>query len=203
MVTSPPSRALPRRSVSGHERVRGRGERAAQATHRLTVRRSGDRRRDGHACPREDIACGADCTQDYVAGRAVTLRATAAAGSRFTGLAAGRRSGAATTCQVTSSPGLTVTATFADVAPPQSKITKVKVTSAQHKAKVSFTATDNRPGALTSSARSTTASTSPARRPRRSRTLTRASTRCSVRATRPGWQNEDSSPAKKTFKIQD
>ncbi len=57
------------------------------------------------------INCGADCTEDYATGASVTLTATPASGSTFTGWGNGC-SGTATICTVTMSAARTVTATF-------------------------------------------------------------------------------------------
>jgi hypothetical protein len=59
------------------------------------------------------IACGADCSEVYLAGTSVTLTATPEAGSVFAGWG-GACSGLATTCQVTTNQSLLVTASFAD-----------------------------------------------------------------------------------------
>ena len=57
------------------------------------------------------ITCGADCSEPYVSGTTVTLAASAAPGSAFTGWA-GCDSAAGTTCTVTLTAARTVTATF-------------------------------------------------------------------------------------------
>jgi len=57
------------------------------------------------------ITCGADCSEPYVSGTTVTLTATAASGSAFTGWS-GCDSASANTCTVTMTAARTVTATF-------------------------------------------------------------------------------------------
>ena len=61
------------------------------------------------------INCGADCSEPYTSGAAVTLTATAAAGSIFTGWS-GACTGT-TTCTVTMDAAKSVTATFSQAAP--------------------------------------------------------------------------------------
>lgn len=62
-----------------------------------------------------DINCGADCSESYSSGTAVTLTATPASGSTFIGWSGGCSS--AGTCMVTMSAAISVTATFALVPP--------------------------------------------------------------------------------------
>jgi hypothetical protein len=57
------------------------------------------------------INCGADCTEPYTNGTSVTLTATPAAGSTFSGWSGGGCSGTGT-CVVTITAAITVTATF-------------------------------------------------------------------------------------------
>ena len=58
------------------------------------------------------ISCGADCTEDYPQGTAVTLTAAAAVGSTFVGWA-GAGCGGTGTCTVTITAATSVTAMFA------------------------------------------------------------------------------------------
>jgi hypothetical protein len=58
------------------------------------------------------ITCGADCSEPYVSGTLVTLSATPATGSTFSGWSGGGCSGTAT-CSLAGNSALTVTATFA------------------------------------------------------------------------------------------
>ena len=85
---------------------------AAQRT--LTVARAGGGSGSVTSSP-VGITCDTgtnDCTQDYAHGTAVTLTATADAGSTFTGWSGGGCSGTST-CMVTMNSALNVTATFA------------------------------------------------------------------------------------------
>ncbi|MGH8571087.1 MAG: InlB B-repeat-containing protein, partial [Gammaproteobacteria bacterium] len=61
------------------------------------------------------IDCGSDCSESFVPGTQVTLTATLAAGSTFTGFSGGGCSGTATTCTVTVNEATPVTATFAAI----------------------------------------------------------------------------------------
>ena len=63
------------------------------------------------------ISCGATCASSFASGGTVTLTATAASGSTFTGWSGGGCSGAGT-CTVTMNVGQNVTATFNLVSPP-------------------------------------------------------------------------------------
>ena len=68
------------------------------------------------------IDCGTTCAHAYDQGATVTLTASAAPGSAFSGWSGGGCSGTGT-CQVTLSGDTSVTASFADVQPPNTTIT--------------------------------------------------------------------------------
>jgi CSLREA domain-containing protein len=68
------------------------------------------------------ISCGSTCSALYEQGTMVTLTATPTAGSSFTGWSDAGCPGTGT-CQVTLSSAKSVTASFADIAPPQTTIT--------------------------------------------------------------------------------
>jgi hypothetical protein len=70
------------------------------------------------------ITCGTDCSQAYEVGTPVTLKATVPAGSRFAGWSGGCTS-AATTCTVTLSANLSVTATFTAMSPADLVVTAI------------------------------------------------------------------------------
>ena len=80
--------------------------------HTLTVAKAGNGSGSVAGAP-SGISCGATCAADYVQGTQVTLTATPAAGSTFTGWS-GACSGTGT-CQVTMTEATNVTATFAVV----------------------------------------------------------------------------------------
>jgi fibronectin type 3 domain-containing protein len=63
------------------------------------------------------ITCGADCSEPYVSGTLVTLSATPATGSTFSGWSGGGCSGAAP-CSLVGNSAVTITATFADTTAP-------------------------------------------------------------------------------------
>lgn len=85
------------------------------------------------------INCPGTCSRSYATGALVTLTATPAGGSAFTGW-----SGACTgsgACKVTMSASRNVTASFSRVpAPSHSRITKAKINATKHTANFSFTA---------------------------------------------------------------
>jgi uncharacterized repeat protein (TIGR01451 family) len=78
----------------------------------LTVEKSGTG--TGAVTSEPGIHCGADCTEEYDAGTVVTLRASAARGSRFVAWS-GACSGAALTCTVTMDAAKAITARFANI----------------------------------------------------------------------------------------
>lgn len=89
------------------------------------------------------IRCPSACTQSYAAGTSVTLTATPATGSRFSGWS-GACSGSGT-CTITMSSDRGVTATFAlastPARPSHTKITQSRINAKKHTASFSFTAT--------------------------------------------------------------
>jgi hypothetical protein len=93
------------------------------------------------------INCGATCSHAYDDGTSVTLTATPAAHSTFTGWSGGGCSGAGT-CTVAMSADRSVTAAFAadpkpsDETPPDTRITKATVDGKKRKARLEFTSTE-------------------------------------------------------------
>ena len=73
----------------------------------------------------EGIDCGTSCTQSYAGGVVVTLTATPASGSVFSGWS-GDCSGTASTCQLTMDRVHDVTATFATSSQPQQTLQLIK-----------------------------------------------------------------------------
>ncbi|MCC6993022.1 MAG: hypothetical protein IT370_00195 [Deltaproteobacteria bacterium] len=82
----------------------------AVASHTLTVTRAGAGGGTVVSAP-AGISCGADCTESYPYGTTVTLTASPAAGSSFTGWS-GSCAGTAPTCTVTMTTARSVSATF-------------------------------------------------------------------------------------------
>jgi hypothetical protein len=80
------------------------------AAHTLTVSRAGNGAGSVSSSP-SGINCGATCSAQYANGTMVTLTATAATGSTFTGWSGGGCSGTGT-CEVTLNADTSVTATF-------------------------------------------------------------------------------------------
>ena len=76
------------------------------------------------------VDCTTDCQADFPTGTAVTLTATADAGSTFTGWS-GSCSGTGT-CQVTMNNSRSVTATFTADAPPPSECGRITYASSRH-----------------------------------------------------------------------
>ena len=98
-------------------------------TRHLAVSRTGDGQGSISSSP-AGIDCGSDCGQDYDYGTPVTLTATAAAGSSFTGWSGGGCSGGST-CTLNMDQARSATATFiSDPVPPDEgpRITSLAVT---------------------------------------------------------------------------
>jgi len=101
---------------------------ALPVTHTLSVAKAGSG--SGSVTSRPiGIDCGAVCSASFADGTMVTLTATPAAGSTFTGFTGGGCSGAATTCTVTVTADMTVTATFSTAPPVQHTLTVSKAGS--------------------------------------------------------------------------
>jgi hypothetical protein len=111
-------------------------------THTLTVSKPGSGSGTVTSSP-AGISCGSACSHPFNAGTAVTLTATAAAGSTFAGWSGGGCSGAGV-CKVTLSGDATVTATFnagsGQQGVPDTKITSRKINKKKHTAKFAFKA---------------------------------------------------------------
>jgi hypothetical protein len=103
----------------------------------LTVTRSGSGTGTVTSAP-AGIDCGGSCATLFDAGSSVTLSAAAAAGSKFTGWT-GCDTTSGTRCTVTISADRDVAASF-KLLPPGTKITKAKISSKHHQAKLSFKA---------------------------------------------------------------
>jgi hypothetical protein len=84
--------------------------------HTLTVTRTGSGAGTVTSSP-SGVSCGADCSEPYTSGTAVTLSASPASGSAFSGWSGGGCAGVGT-CVVTVTGATTVIAGFSDVAPP-------------------------------------------------------------------------------------
>jgi len=97
----------------------------ANTRYRLTVSRAGSGGGSVASSP-SGIACGTDCTEDYLSGTPVTLTATAAADSVFAGWS-GDCSGSGASCAVTMSAARSVIASFAPTASSQPDLTVIRV----------------------------------------------------------------------------
>lgn len=103
------------------------------ARHTLSVMRSGT---GIGSVTGAGIVCPSICSASYVAGTQVTLTATPAHGSVFAGWSGSGCSGNISTCRVTMNADQTVTATFKPGPPPDTQITKFRLS--KHKATVTF-----------------------------------------------------------------
>ena len=113
--------------------------------HTLTVAKGGSGSGTVMSSP-AGISCGPTCSASFADGAAVTLSATPATGSTFTGWSGGGCSGTST-CQVTLTASTSLTATFTkkkkrDTTKPKVTSVKVKVNHGKRTAKVTFHGTD-------------------------------------------------------------
>jgi subtilisin family serine protease len=110
--------------------------------HKLTVQKNGTGSGTVTSSP-AGINCGSTCSASFTSGSSVTLTATAATGSKFTGWSGGGCSGTGT-CHVTLAATTSVTATFTkkDTTKPKVTSVKVKVNHGKRTAKVTFRGTD-------------------------------------------------------------
>ncbi len=92
---------------------------ASNNTYTLTVSKAGTGNGTVTSSP-AGISCGSDCSESYTSGTSVTLTASAASGSTFTGWS-GVCSGTST-CTVSMSAAKTVTATFNSSSPSSNRI---------------------------------------------------------------------------------
>jgi uncharacterized repeat protein (TIGR02543 family) len=83
---------------------------STQMTYTLTVKKDGNGKGTVTSSP-SGITCGRDCSEAYASGTSVTLTATPATGSTFTGWS-GACSGTSTTCTVTLNQASSLTASF-------------------------------------------------------------------------------------------
>lgn len=146
------------------------------------------------------VDCGSTCSTTFDAGTAVTLTATAAAGSSFTGWG-GDCSGTGT-CQLTMSADHTVSATFDTNAPvaPNTKITQTTIDSGKGDATFRFRAVGDATHFRCKLTRGhDEASFKRCRSPKTYKHLKSGTYVFQVRASGPG--GNDPTPAKKRFRI--
>ncbi len=147
------------------------------------------------------INCGSTCSAQFDQGTQVTLSANPAPGSAFAGWSGGGCSGTGS-CQVQLNTDKTVTASFAKLAPPDTKITQAKVSSKRRRASFSFAATG--PGPYRFECKLTRQSPAlaeyqPCSSPKLYKRLRRGRHVFYVRAKGPG--GTDPTPAKKAFRV--
>ena len=165
---------------------------------RLTVLKRGSGRGSVTSSP-AGINCGASCSHGFDNGRAVTLTARPARGSRFAGWS-GACSGSGG-CRVKLTADRTVTARFA-LLPPNTKITKAKIDKAHHRAKFKFKARGKSTGfqcALVKKHKKANPHFSSCRSPKTHTGLAPGGYTFFVRAFNAG--GPDPTPAKRSFKL--
>jgi DNA-binding beta-propeller fold protein YncE len=174
----------------------------AADTHALTVTEHGTGSGTVSSSP-GPIACGAVCSASYPATTTIALTATPASGSKFAGWAGACSATGA--CSVSMTADQAVTATFMLLAP-NTKITKVTISSKQHKATFRFAAVGNRSGfrcALVKKPKRHHKHAKPSyrscRSPKRYKHLNAGRYTFSVRASNAG--GSDPTPATKRFTI--
>ncbi len=146
----PPARSSPRGGddVLALARYVG-GSVTPPVQHTLTVSKSGAGSGTVTSSP-AGISCGATCSHTYNSGTQITLSATPAAGSTFTGFSGGGCSGASA-CTLTLGSDQSVTASFAQAPPPppkapNTKIIKAKIDNKKGSAKFTLKATGDSTG---------------------------------------------------------
>jgi hypothetical protein len=174
----------------------------------LTVTKSGSGTGTVTSSP-EGMDCGSICSHAFSGGGNVTLTASPAAGSSFAGWSGAGCSGTAT-CIIKLDADTTVTATFTTVAPPvtppDTKITKARISQSKDSAKFKFKAVGSATGFQCSlaklnrhRAKQSRATFSNCRSPKSYKHLKPGKYVFKVRAIGPG--GTDPSPAKKAFSI--
>ncbi|MGH2977978.1 MAG: InlB B-repeat-containing protein [Gaiellaceae bacterium] len=153
------------------------------------------------------INCGPTCSHSYAKGTSVTLNASAASGSTFSGWSGAGCTGTGS-CTVAMTAAQSVTATFAAIpppppntTPPNTKIGKAKINSRKHQATFTFKATGSSSGfqcALVSK-KHQKPKFARCRSPKTYKKLKRGKYSFEVRAVGAGGR--DQSPAKKRFAI--
>jgi hypothetical protein len=114
------------------------------ATANLAVSRAGTGSGSVTSSP-AGISCGATCAAVYDIGTQVILTASASGGSAFTGWSGGGCSGTGS-CKVTLAADASVTAAFARLLPPGTKLVKSTIDAKKHEASFRFEATGKATG---------------------------------------------------------
>jgi len=163
----------------------------------LTVEKSGSGSGGVTSAP-AGIDCGADCTEAYDHGTSVTLTATPADGSTFTGWSGGGCTGTGTCVSILDADRM-VTATFT-TPPPDTEITKAKIKKKAGKAKFKFAAAGSGTGFECALAKQgKTPEYEDCSSPQKYKKLKPRKYTFSVRALGPGGTDE--TPAAQDFKI--